>query len=190
MSKDFDDFYESDRRVCKECIKERVRNNYIRVGKTYDNSYKGVIRVLYKTMKRHQKLRPHEEDKLPFTKQEFKIWLEGNNYKSRYEVWVGSGYDSKLKPSVDRLNDFEGYSFDNMRLVTWEDNRTHQKEDILSGTGTSGKRCCNIGKYSKDGKLLKTYISYQEVRREEGYCVHYPLKNSSLCKNGFIWKLL
>lgn len=77
-----------------------------------------------------------------------------------------------------------------MRLVTWEDNHTHQVEDILQGKSTSGERCHAIGKYTQEGSLIKTFVSYQQVRREEGYCVHQPLKNNYPCKQGFIWKLV
>ena len=175
---------------CKECTKSDVKKNTALVGNTYDFSERGVVRVLYKTMKRHQKIRVHTEDVLPFNKEEFNLWLNANDFKTKYDSWVSSGYKKKYKPSVDRLNDFEGYSFANMRLVTWEDNHNHQTEDILTGKGTSGERCHRIGKYSKDGELLNTYISYQDVRRKEGYCVHYPIKNNYSCKNGFIWKLL
>lgn len=195
LSKAYEDYYDMKLNKdgksgkCKECTKSDVKKNSQAVGSAYDFSEKGVVRVLYKTMKRHQKLRVHTEDVLPFSKEEFNLWLNANDFKAIYDFWVKSGYKKNCKPSVDRLNDFEGYSFDNMRLVTWKDNHNHQKEDILTGKGTSGKRCHGIGKYSKDGELLNTYTSYQDVRRKEGYCVHYPIKNSYPCKNGFIWKL-
>lgn len=95
-----------------------------------------------------------------------------------------------MKPSVDRLDDFKGYSFNNMRLITWRENRQHQVNDIMNGTGTSGVRCCSIGKYDEEGNLIDTYTSYSEVRREEGYCVHTIVKHNRPCKNGFIWKKL
>ncbi|APC44457.1 endonuclease VII [Pseudoalteromonas phage PH357] len=175
---------------CKECTKKDVSDNSKKVGNTYDYSYKGVIRVLYKTMKRHQKLRPHNEDVLPFNKDAFKIWLEDNGFQEKYEDWVISGYEKNVKPSVDRLDDYKGYSFDNMRLVTWKDNHNHQANDILEGKSRSGERCHTIGKYTTEGELIETYISYQHVRRELGYCVHYSVKNCSSCKGGFMWKLL
>lgn len=50
-----EDFYESDKSSCKECVKIRVRRNREKVKDGYDKVYKGVVRVLYKTMKRHQK---------------------------------------------------------------------------------------------------------------------------------------
>ena len=173
---------------CKECIKKDVKRNSEKVGDKYDSSEKGVIRVVYKTMKRHNKLRGFGE--MPFSKEDFSSWLYNNNFKNLYDNWIKSDKDSRSKPSVDRLDDFKGYQFDNMSLVTWQDNKDHQTKDILTGVGTSGARCSNIGKYDLHGNLIKTYVSYQEVRREEGYCVYYPVKNDYLCKNGYVWKLL
>lgn len=173
---------------CKDCTKKDVRNNSKKVGNAYDFSYKGVIRVLYKTMKRHQKLRPHKEDTLPFTKDEFKIWLGDNDFKNKYSLWVEGGYRKNDKPSVDRLDDYKGYSFDNMRLVTWKDNHEHQVRDILEGESTSGERCKPLGKFNKEGELLSTYVSYQDVLRKEGYCVHSSVKNKRPCKKGYLWK--
>ena len=172
---------------CKECTKKDVKMNSDKVGDKYDSSEKGVIRVLYKTMKRNNKNRGFGE--MVFTKQEFCSWLYNNNFKDLYTDWVSTGKSSLNKPSVDRIDDFKGYSFDNINLVTWKENKDHQTRDMLEGVGTSGKRCTAIGKYL-NGELIKTYISYQEVRREEGYCVHYPVKNNYPCKNGYMWKPL
>jgi len=168
---------------CKTCVKAYNRKQD---HAAKDRTEKGVIRVLYKTMKRNQKLRGHGE--LPFSKKDFRDWLYQNNFEKLYNLWVQSCHNKDDKPSVDRLNDFKGYSFSNMRLVSWRDNHLHQVNDILSGTGTSGKRCKSVGKFDQYGNLLVTYTSYQEVRRLEGYCVQYPVKNKYACKNGYIWK--
>ena len=174
---------------CKEWTKKDVRRNSEKVGDKYESSEKGVVRVIYKTMKRNNKLRGFGE--MPFSKEDLSSWLyNNNNFKNLYDNWIKSGKDSRSKPSVDRLDDFKGYQFDNMSLVTWKDNKDHQTKDILTGVGTSGNRCSNVGKYDLHGNLIKTYVSYQEVRRVEGYCVHYPVKNNYPCKNGYVWKLL
>lgn len=181
-------FYSSNKSTCKVCVKQRTKNNYNTLGNGYDFTFKGVIRVLYKTMKRHQELRGHGE--LPFTKKGFKGWALDNDYQELYTTWKNKGYLKEDKPSVDRLDDFKGYSFTNMRLVTWVENKQHQASDILTGEGTSGTRCHKLQKLDNKGCILDTYTSYQEVRRLEGYCVHYALKNNLKCKKGFYWKEL
>ncbi len=171
---------------CKTCTKLRVKKNLEKVGNGYDFSEKGVIRVLYKTQKSHQKLRGHGT--LPYTKAEFSNWVYENGYKSLYDKWVEVGNLSSRKPSVDRLNDYRGYSFDNMRLVTWIDNREHQWQDIRSGQSTSGERCVSLCKLDNNGNVLEEYVSYAEVKRLLGYCVHYAVKEGIRCKQGFRWK--
>lgn len=186
VSKSVDEFYQSNKSMCKVCVRKRTNNNYKKLGNGYDFTYKGVIRVLYKTQKRHQKLRGHGD--MPYTKNELKDWLEDNGFKESFEFWEKSGYINELKPSIDRLDDFKGYDFDNIRLVTWKENREHQASDKASGKGTSGAICKGIRKLDKEGNLIKTYVSYQEVRREEGYCVHYAIKAKGGYRNGFYWE--
>jgi hypothetical protein len=93
-----------------------------------------------------------------------------------------------LKPSVDRLDDYKGYSFSNIRLVTWQDNREHQQNNRTQGIGKDGALCHSIEKLNEEGEVIKTYTSYQDVRRQEGFCVHYAIKAKGGYKNGFYWE--
>ena len=70
--------------VCKECKKayERTNENY----KKYEKTEKGLIRVIYKTQKRHSKVRGHEAPK--YSKEELGKWLYQNNFKSLFDAWV------------------------------------------------------------------------------------------------------
>lgn len=171
---------------CKECTKEAVRQNSLKVGDKYDRTKKGVFRVIYKTQKRNQKLRGHGE--LPYTKEQLIAWCEGNNFDDLYKKWKDSGYETNLKPSVDRLDTFKGYSLDNIQLVTWKENMDNQKEDILTGKGTGGKRCKEVEKLDENGNIIETYISFNEAYREEGYSMEYAIKNKIKCKRGFYWR--
>lgn len=112
-----------------------------------------------------------------------------NGYPVLYTEWVASGNVTELKPSVDRLDDYRGYSFDNIRLVTWKDNRQHQAEDMLKGVGTSGKRCTGIQQFNLKGELLKEFVSYKQVLRELKYCVNYTIKHGNGIKGGYQWKV-
>lgn len=60
-----------------------------------------------------------------YTKFQLIDWvMSQDNSKKLFEDWISSDYDSNLAPSVDRLNDDKGYSFDNIRLVTWIENKS------------------------------------------------------------------
>ena len=59
-----------------------------------------------------------------YTLQELEEWLYGQDlFKKLYIEWEESGHNTLLLPSVDRLDDDIGYSFENIRLTTWEENR-------------------------------------------------------------------
>ena len=166
---------------CIECTKEDVK------GSNYDNTEKGVIRVLYKTQVRNSKVRKME---LPaYTKQEFKEWLYKNNFKSLYDNWVNSGFDKNKKPSADRLDDFKPYSFENIRLVTWGENKVHQHQDILNAIGTGGQRCKAVVQYDIGGNILAEYHSCSFAKRTVGYnferCLRYGTPSR---KDGTYWK--
>lgn len=167
--------------VCKDCIKKTSKKNEGR----YNNTEKGVIRIIYKTQKRANKLRGFGD--MPYTKTEFKEWLYKNNFKHLYDKWVLSDYEKYKKPSVDRIDDFKGYYFDNIVLGTWRDNKDHQIKDIMNGTGTSGRRCKPVNKISNEGKVIATYVSYNAAKRDVGYNLERQLKKGIKCRNNFYW---
>ena len=173
---------------CKSCVKEQVRLNGQKVGNKYDSTEEGVVRVIYKTQKRNQKLRGHGE--LPYTKNELSFWLYENNFQELYDCWVSSGKTKDSKPSVDRVDSLLPYTFDNMKLITWKGNRDAQYQDKLEGKGSSGLSCHNLRKINLKGEVVATYTSYSEVRRLLGYCVHYPTKKGITCKEGFYWEVI
>jgi len=98
--------------VCKHC-ENIYRNAYVRTEL-------GAITQMYALQRQRSKDRGHN---MPtYTKEEFTTWLYKNGYKTLYDNWVDSDYDKMVKPSADRLDDDLGYSFDNIRLVTWQEN--------------------------------------------------------------------
>lgn len=173
---------------CKDCTKSDVKKNSNKVGDKYDSSEHGVIRIIYKTQKRNQRLRGHGD--LPYSKDELKKWMYNHGYKDMYNKYISSGKINDLKPSIDRVNDMKGYSFDNIKLVTWLDNKEHQYQDMLTGKGSSGKRCKTLLKLDKNKNIICEYASYNSAQRDVGYSIEYQIKNEVKCRNGFYWKYL
>lgn len=167
---------------CKECTKKDVKGK----DKIYEKTEKGVVRVIYKTQKRNNLLRGFGE--MPYSKSELKEWLYINGFKDIFDKWVDSNYDKDLKPSVDRINNFKGYSFDNIKLTTWLCNRQNQCNDILNGVGTGGLRCKPVNKYDSKMNLIATYVSYSSAKRDVGYSIERQIKKGIMCRNGFYWK--
>ena len=148
--------------ICKDCKKkyEKDNKNYLK----YEKTEKGVIRVIYKTQKHHSKQRDHV---LPnYSKEELKDWLYLNGFKELFDTWVDSGHQKRLKPSCDRLDDLKGYSFDNIRLVTFGENHDKQAEDILLARSTSGKCCKPVIQISKNGETIDNFISVNNAARQ------------------------
>ena len=171
---------------CIDCTKSDSKQNQERVGNKYDFSKKGVVRVIYKTQKRNQHIRGHGQ--LPYTKGQLDEWLSLNGFDLLYQSWVDSGFESCKKPSVDRIDDFYGYSFSNIRLVTWSDNREYQHDDIRDGKGTGGKRCKRVVKMDENFCIVDSYHSYSSAARSAGYSIEYQIKHLKKCRAGFYWK--
>ena len=172
---------------CKECTKRDVRENSEKVGNKYSITEHGVVRIIYKTQKRSQKLRGH--GLLPYTKEELSNWLYENNFKELYDKWISKGCPKNLKPSVDRLDSLKGYSFDNIRLVTWEDNFDQSVADLMSGRGSNGKVCKRTLQVDHKGEVVREFPSINSASRSMGYRIDHFLYKNKMCKKGFYWKL-
>ena len=79
---------------------------------------------VYSRMKRDNKNKFNIME-LPFSKEEFVKWLE-DEYNIKFDKlfleWIDSGFLKNKVPSIDRIDDYKSYSFDNMQLLTWEEN--------------------------------------------------------------------
>ena len=92
--------------------------------KAYIRTVKGLIVSIYGRQKKSSKKRGHQ---LPtYSKEELHVWITSqSNFKELYDNWIASDCDMWLIPSVDRLDDAKGYSFNNIQLITWREN--HEK---------------------------------------------------------------
>lgn len=150
--------------ICKECKKDYEREN--KHYEIYDRTEKGVLRTIYKTQRSNSKRRNHVPPS--FTKKELVEWAYKNGFRELYLVWAESGYEKRLKPSVDRLKDELPYAMDNIRLVTWEINKAKQTADMILGRSTSGARCKPVIQYDLDGKEVNEFISFSEATKVTG----------------------
>jgi len=136
---------------CKDCNSDIMKN--------YRRTVPGMITQIYGTQRKSSIRRNH---KMPtYTKKEFKKWiLSQNNFKELYNNWVVSDYNKMLRPSVDRLDDYKGYSFDNIQLITWGENDKKGKQDRKSGKPVS--------QYTLEDNLISNYYSMMEGARQTG----------------------
>ncbi len=166
---------------CKECAIKDSKNYPTKCHLTE----KGVIRIIYKTQKRNCIIRKMSQP--TYSKYELKEWLYNNGFKKLFDNWVNSNYQKQLKPSVDRIDDFKSYSFDNIQLGTWQDNHNHQVMDILNGVNKSGARCKPILQFYKNN-LIARYVSYNSAKRVVGYSFEKLINTGKPDrKNKFVW---
>lgn len=83
-----------------------------------------------------------------YTLPQLTSWAIQNGLEQLIEQWAASGYVKDLTPSVDRLDDAEGYSLSNIRLVTWKENNDKMYADR--------KSCVRITRQNRKVEQLDT----------------------------------
>jgi len=102
--------YDGLTRICGDCGKVKHRK--------WRRSKKGLINNMYAGQVARSLKRGH----LPpiYSKEELHDWLQAMPlFHHLHHLWSAAGYDKMLVPSLDRLDNDEGYTFSNLRLVTW-----------------------------------------------------------------------
>lgn len=175
---------------CKECRKKRSRKNHEKkkdsleekqrrneYSKQYrqdaKRTHEGWYSKIYRAMRTRNRKKFDLE--LPFTKDEFIKWIEDNYYDKfvkLFQDYVDSDCDKYLCPSIDRIDDYKSYTFDNMQLITWKEN------DIKGTNGVKNKiSCAEVGKkycsktvlqYDIKNNLLMIFSSTHEAERVTG----------------------
>ena len=121
----------------------------------YRRTPKGVLTNMYQHMKARQRV--------DFSLGEFhEKFLNDKKYIRLFNAWEKSGYSKQLKPSVDRSDCRKPYTFTNIKMMTWAENRYKQSQ-------TDGKRgrkppvLMVLG-----GKVMRRFISQRHAVRELG----------------------
>lgn len=143
--------------LCKEC--KRIKKL------EFSHSKLGVIQTIYDSQKLSCRIRKHDMPK--YTKEELKKYLLDNEvFNSLFEQWVKSNYKTRLKPSIDRLNDYSTYSFDNIRIVTFRENKSKAHSNKRNAIGTSANQCKAVVQKDLKGNIIKIYPSISIASRE------------------------
>lgn len=145
------------RGACKDCT-----NN---AGREARRTKKGLAIHIYKHQKQASKKRHHPQPS--YTKDEFVKWcLDQEIFHRLYTNWVGSNYSKWSVPSADRLDDYKPYSFDNIQLVSYQDNFDKGNKDRREGRNNKMSKGVNC--YSLDGVLIRSYPSIRRASRDTG----------------------
>ena len=168
---------------CKSCKADKKR--------AYYHSIEGVIQTIFDSQKLSCKTRGHPMPE--YSKQELTTWLlNQEKFKELYSAWVASGYNSRSKPSVDRIDDFKTYSLSNIQLVTFRENEAKGHSDRHLGKGTQGKYCKAVLQFNADGTFVKEYISAslasEEVPNTNRQNIQKVCNGERPLCGGFLWK--
>lgn len=110
---------------CKKCSKRRRKDepclNCQRINqRNRSRSFNGVLCLRFRKL--NFRTRKNNWPEIDFTKEEFFEWSKKSAFTELYKVWVASGFDKWLSPSLDRMNPNLPYFISNLRWVTWEEN--------------------------------------------------------------------
>lgn len=158
--------------------------------KDYSRNIESVIGIIYSSQKfssKHRNMQPPT-----YTKQELQDWLMNDwLFNLLYNNWANCGYNKDNKPSVDRKDDYDGYTLSNIQIMTWSENTAKHHEDRKNGINNKDSRA--VIQFDKIGNVVKQYYSIISAYRATGI----PFASISKCCNhkygfksagGFIWK--
>lgn len=185
--------------VCRKCLTAKEDTNFrinrkdckpceVKITIELERTKNGLASKLYREQRYRSKQRGHKDPE--YTKEEFKNWLfTQENFNELYLKWVLSGYVKGLKPSVDRLDDYKGYSFDNIQLVTWYENNQKGYRDRIEGI--NNKKSNAVVQRDLKGNIIKRYYSIAQAARDTNINfrnIHKVAKLQRKTAGGFVWE--
>ena len=170
---------------CKKCKEIQTKLWY--------RTPKGLLSVIYTNQIKSSRKRKHELPK--YTKIELYTWaLSQDDFNQLFNKWESSGYQKELIPSIDRLEDTKGYSFNNIRLVTFETNNKKSHLDMRSGKLiTKFNPQVAIEQFDLKGNFIASFISMSEASRQTGIRTSYIARvcnGSRAYTKGFVFKII
>ena len=99
----------------------------------------GKIINIYENQVRNSKERGHDSPK--YSRQDLIDYCTSSpTFINLWKAWCESGYKKDLSPSIDRIDDSKGYSFENIQVMAWIDNRGKYHRGKGDGTISFGSR--------------------------------------------------
>ena len=191
--------------ICKKCAIIRVE----KYRKTAPKEVKEKIsarRKIYRENKKQEKetwfkkiyaaMKKRNRNKfgleLCFSLEEFQNWVSQNyqeEFHKMFSDYVKSGFDKAICPSIDRIDDYKGYSFDNMQLLTWEENNKKGREcqkNKKSCAEVATKYCSKtVIQFDTNMNFIREYKSAHEVERETGFRANLIARACRRNRDGF-----
>ena len=149
----------------------------------------GLVRRIYFAQRASSTHRGHA---LPtYSKDQLHTWLLSQpNFDVIYAAWVKSGFNKQLRPSIDRKDDYIGYTIANIQLMTWRENAEKGIVDRKSGKNT--KLCRSIVQLDVTNKKeLQTFRSIKEAGESlniDSSHIGKCCRGKGKTAGGFLWQ--
>ena len=169
--------FEPESSICKSC--ELINKREV------NNTEEKLLSRMYSGQLSRSKKRGHN---LPeYSRKDFMSFMLGNeNFVKLYNDWKRSGYESDLVPSIDRLDESKGYSLDNIRIVTWQDNRKNSFTEAKNGSYVR-----SVVRYTLEGFWAGTYNSLKDANRQTGVSergISAACNHTQKTAGGYYWE--
>ncbi len=148
--------------VCKKWYAEYQLN--------YKRTPEGWARITYHTQRKSSKYRNHP---MPdYTLNEFTQWaFAQSNFDTLYSRWVENEYEQALRPSADRINDYEPYTLGNLRLITFKENSvngTRSEKAHKAYDRVNALQGMTVHQYTLAGEHIASYKSSHVAQKATG----------------------
>lgn len=163
-----------------------------KIGLKIRRTKSGLLNRIYHHQKESSKRRGHNPPE--YSAEEFRLkYLGDATFIKLYNDWAESGYNKMMCPSFDRERDSEGYSFDNIQLMTWQENNDKANKDMRYGRLKHGNKPQKavIGTNIKTGESIE-FPSIREAARNgfQSSCISLCCRRISKTHSGYVWEYL
>lgn len=132
----------------------------------YGKTKKGLMTKIYSHQRRNCRYRNHQMPS--YTLKELRKWCFNQDlFHKLYDEWTLSGYEKMLVPSIDRLDNYKSYTFDNIRIVTWQQNFLQSGKDIRDCKLIHGNKPQSaVAQYDLEGNFITEFKSQTMAMRK------------------------
>ncbi len=168
-------------------------NDIISKDVRYRRTKKGLITRIYTMQISHSKKRGH----LPpdYSKAQLSSWLYSQKlFHSLYQHWANSNFKKDFTPTCDRINDKNGYSLNNITLMSWTENKLRAEQNMRDGVlGNHRTPHRHIMQMDKQRNVLSFFVSAHDAARKTGLPqsnINKTLHAHHKTCGGFIWEFV